>query len=1176
MGTVRQLRHRIHWSLRGAGWLMAAVVATVVIGVIVIRHSDAAITPWSSANMTAITSGSTHSCGIDAGKAYCWGNGLSGQLGSGSSTQSLIATPVATSTGLAGKTVTAISAGGYHTCAIASGTVYCWGLNTNGQLGNGTTTKSQVPVAVNTSGVLAGKAVTGITVGAFHSCAIADSRAYCWGLNSSGQLGNGSTAQSSSPVEVTASGVLLDKTVTTISAGSSHTCVAASNLAYCWGNNGYGQLGNNSTADSNVPVAVDVTTKEKGNFISSLKDQVVIKITAGSTHTCAIAGNKAHCWGNNTNGQLGNNSTTQSLVPVFVSLDGIAGNAVSDISAGTSHSCVVAANNAYCWGNNTNGQLGNNSTTQSLVPVFVDDSGVLSGRQELLIAAGSSHTCVISDSISFCWGSGAEGRLGSNATNDTTTAQRTFVAVPLSSTNYRLYENIDSATPGAPLAALNQPASLSEPGDAFRLRMGFRNGVVSHWSDISTSITHTCGISAGKAYCWGDNNSGKLGTGSLENTLVPTEVISSGALTGKIVTDISAGSYHTCAVAGGQAFCWGNNNSGRLGTVANSNTSVPTAVNAFGALSGKVVTDISAGDSHTCAIADGQAFCWGYNLNGRLGDGTTLTRTAPAAVARTGVLAGKVVTDISAGTTHSCATADGQAFCWGMNTNGRLGNGATAQSTTPVAVNTSSGLLGKTVTSISAGAVHSCAVASQRAYCWGGNFNGQLGNNTTTESLTPVAVDTSGVINSKSVQSISSSNAHTCAMADQQAYCWGANAGRLGNNSATQSATPVAVATSGALSGTSIVGVSSGFVHTCAVASHAIYCWGGNSNGVFGDGTTIASNSAVAATPVATKPGDDRTVMSNSNSFKLQYALKTAVTCERQINGFTDVTATSAIAWYPNSSVTTNTPITQDPDDPTEADDTVYQHYIGSGTTFTNSVDVAPYKNTLWDFSLKHNTGSAGAHFCLKMTYENGEPLEQFVAYPEIIIPAGSVEIGFVDFNGSPISNPAFAFEPRNRSPECQTAVGYFGSYNGDKLLVTQQGSVAGSWSVSIAPTGGRTALWESADTGAYYDFNDPSGSPAGCNSGSDGDGYAGQLAFGLDTVSFSPLDGCSTAGLMWSGDPESFSDGVVDQITLISGSSAQADCGWLYYGPEMYQTIPGDQSGGDYRIELTATVVAQ
>ena len=262
-------------------------------------------------------------------------------------------------------------------------------------------------------------------------------------------------------------------------------------------------------------------------------------------------------------------------------------------------------------------------------------------------------------------------------------------------------------------------------------------------TNITASQYHTCAVTSdGTAACWGANWYGQLGDGTITNSMTPVAV-TSGALAGKTVTNITASYYHTCAVLlDGTAACWGVNDYGQLGTGTTTNSRIPVAVTS-GALTNKIVTNITASYYHTCAVlSDGTAACWGANWYGQLGNGHNSSNT-PVAVTG-GALAGKTVTNITAGYAHTCAVlSDGTAACWGGNDYGQLGTGAS--SSTPVAV-TSGALAGKTVTNITASQYHTCAVTSDgTAACWGYNNYGQLGNGTTTTSnttqtTTPVAV----------------------------------------------------------------------------------------------------------------------------------------------------------------------------------------------------------------------------------------------------------------------------------------------------------------------------------------------------------------------------------------------------------------------------------------------------
>ena len=370
-----------------------------------------------SQGAASISAGNSDSCAIESGKAYCWGRNDAGQLGDGTTNDSTVPVPVDTSGVLAGKTLTQITVGVNHTCALDStGSAYCWGDNEFGELGVNIPVQSTIPVAVDTSGVLAGKSLTQITAGEQETCAVDSSGAYCWGWNDYGQLGDGSTAYDSFvPVPVDTAGVLAGKNLTHVTAGWRDACALdTTGVAYCWGLNTYGQLGDGSTAESNIPVAVDTAGVLAGKNLS--------QITAGTQSTCALdsTGN-AYCWGDNESGELGNGTATSSSVPVAVDTGGIlAGKSLTQISAanGGSHTCSLDnLGDAYCWGFNSLGQLGDGGTADSLVPVAVDTGGVLAGKNLTQITTGGGHTCTLDTAAAvYCWGWNLFGEIGDNST----------------------------------------------------------------------------------------------------------------------------------------------------------------------------------------------------------------------------------------------------------------------------------------------------------------------------------------------------------------------------------------------------------------------------------------------------------------------------------------------------------------------------------------------------------------------------------------------------------------------------------------------------------------------------------------------------------------------------------------------------------------------------------------
>lgn len=346
-------------------------------------------------HVTQIALGGNHTCAVTtAGGVKCWGRNDFGQLGNSSTTNSSVPVEVY---GLASG-VSSISAGSSHSCALTTGGgVKCWGFNGHGYLGDNGTTNSSVPV--NVSGLQSGVVSLAGNAASQHTCVITSGGgAMCWGLNGYGQLGNNSTADGLAPVAVKG----LSTGVVQLTTGMYHTCAITSGaIAKCWGFNGYGQLGNNSNTSSAIPA--DVTNLSAG----------VTHIAGGRIHTCAVlADGAAKCWGGNDYGQLGNNSTAASWAPLSVT--GLT-SGVARVSTGGDHTCALTMTGAAkCWGYNGAGILGNGNATDSWVPV--DVSGLAAGVA--VIATGYSHTCAVTNIGSTrCWGYNPYGQLGNGSTS---------------------------------------------------------------------------------------------------------------------------------------------------------------------------------------------------------------------------------------------------------------------------------------------------------------------------------------------------------------------------------------------------------------------------------------------------------------------------------------------------------------------------------------------------------------------------------------------------------------------------------------------------------------------------------------------------------------------------------------------------------------------------------------
>ncbi|MFZ3009609.1 MAG: prepilin-type N-terminal cleavage/methylation domain-containing protein [Candidatus Microsaccharimonas sp.] len=427
--------------------------------------------------------------------------------------------------------------GSSRNCAISRGnTAYCWGTNTYGQLGNNSTTNSAIPAAVLTTGVLSGKTIKSLTLGYQHTCAIAsDDKVYCWGRNNYGQLGNSTTTDSSVPVVVSTTGVLSGKTIKSLVAGFAHTCaLATDSKVYCWGYGFFGQLGNSSTANSSVPVAVSTSGVLSGKTVKSLENDS----DSGDTNCVIASDDRPYCWGINTFGILGNSSTTNSSIPVAVSTAGVlSGKTIKSLDVDDETACAIASDdNLYCWGRGENGKLGNGTTTNSSVPVAVSTAGVLSGKTIKSVSVTYGHMCAIaSDHNLYCWGLNNYGQLGNNSTTSSSLPVAVSTAGVLSG------------------KTINQ---------------------------VVNSDYITCALASdAKVYCWGNNEYGQVGNNSYTNALAPTAVLTDGALNGKTIKSLVYGSGFACALdSDSYAYCWGDTSSGALGNGSMSSSTFPVKV----------------------------------------------------------------------------------------------------------------------------------------------------------------------------------------------------------------------------------------------------------------------------------------------------------------------------------------------------------------------------------------------------------------------------------------------------------------------------------------------------------------------------------------------------------------------------------------------------------------------
>jgi alpha-tubulin suppressor-like RCC1 family protein len=345
---------------------------------------------------TNISAGAYYTCAVTSGSdGFCWGGGSQGQLGIGTTVAEAL-TPTQVVGGLKFATISTSLTNGSskHTCALTvTGVAACWGKGNEGQLGDGAFVSSSSPVLV--SGL---PELERVAVGAAHSCALVkeSGAAWCWGNNADGNLGNGDRVSSDVPVPV-AGGL----SFRSIDLGTTYTCgITTGGDLYCWGNLDLDHQFVPDTGSSLTPRLVSSTLELR-------------EVTAGWFHACAVDGaGAAYCWGDNHEGQLGSGDPLGGLTPAIV----IGGLTFSSLAAGAEHTCgITTAGRAYCWGSDNGGQLGQpwNPTCGADDPSCVAPLEVPGLASMSAVSAGASHTCGITvGGEAYCWGANPVGELG--------------------------------------------------------------------------------------------------------------------------------------------------------------------------------------------------------------------------------------------------------------------------------------------------------------------------------------------------------------------------------------------------------------------------------------------------------------------------------------------------------------------------------------------------------------------------------------------------------------------------------------------------------------------------------------------------------------------------------------------------------------------------------------------
>ena len=581
-----------------------------------------------------------------------------------------------------------VSTGYYHTCGIrdeswtGTYTLWCWGDDDSDQLGDSATGDQPEPIEVDggfTDWIQ-------LSAGSYHTCGIRDivgaKTAFCWGWNGFGQLGDAGGGNRSTPWPVSC-------TFTDwlqLSAGVNHTCGVRDELfagntftTWCWGENSAGQVGDNTIINRDAPVKVT------GGYTDW------VQVSGGEWHTCGIRGDTGQpwCWGYNAYGQLGDGSGGYKPYPVIER-----GGSTNwfYVNAGRSHVCGIKTDGTlWCWGRNDDGQLGIGDTDDRSVPKQIGAS-----TDWQYVDAGDFHSCGVRDESGnlnlYCWGDNSQYQLGDNGVSggNSTVPVQEFMG----------YTNWDAIT-------------------------------------LSAGAYHNCCIrdNAGDrtAWCWGDSGSGQAGDGiSGAGNYVEYPIEVTGGYNDWVT--ISAGGWHTCGIrdeySAGLTFtiwCWGNNFFGQLGNTGYPSGSTWPVKEEGGS------TDwwqVSAGNSHTCGIKNDQTlWCWGDNEYGQIGNGSGSDEPVPVQVGTESDWQ-----DVSVGMFHTCGVrSDGgqwTIWCWGLNSSRQLGVGDYTDRSVPTQVGAATGWADQ----IAAGNYQSCALkgsgGNNELWCFGSNVYGQLGDGT--------------------------------------------------------------------------------------------------------------------------------------------------------------------------------------------------------------------------------------------------------------------------------------------------------------------------------------------------------------------------------------------------------------------------------------------------------------
>lgn len=752
-----------------------------------------------SALPVAIAAGGSHTIELKPdGTVWAWGSNQYGQLGDGTTTNS--PAPIQVS-GLTD--ITAIAAGKDHTIAHkADGTVWAWGKNEYGQLGAETieTCYAHLSCATTPIQVSGLTHVIAIAAGEANSIALKDDgTVWAWGSNQYGQLGAETIETCSysvlcSSIPVNAAGLT---EIIAIGIGGRHSvALKADGTVWTWGNNWLGQLGDGTNTDSLIPVQV-----------SGLTD--VAAIAVGRLHSVALkTDGTVWGWGDNSGGQLGDGTIGRNSTPVQVSYI----TNITNIAVGDRHTMALNIDGTvWAWGSNQYGQLGDGTNIDSTTPVQV------SGLTDIIaIAGGMPHSIAVKNGDTlWAWGENSAVQLGAVSTDlcgyssdVDCSLNAVLVRDSTTSTDYSVGGVVSGLGDGEVLILQNNgrdDITITANGP-FTFAATLTDLEIYNITVLTQPLDQVCSVTSGRINA---------------ADVTDMQVTCSDILTN--VTAIAAGGIHTVALrTDGTVWAWGGNGYGQLGNRTTVSNSMLVQVEGL-----TNVISVAAGDYHTIALkADGTVWGWGLNHYGQLGSGTTIASDTPIQVVG--------LTDVASIATRGHYTFaiknDGTVWAWGYNSYGQLGDGTTTVSSTPVQISALTEVI-----SITTGDRHTVALKTDgTVWAWGGNYYGQLGDGTTTESFIPVQV--SGLTD---IVAISAGDFHTLAIkTDGTAWIWGNNKlGLLESGEPIYSTTPEQLISLMDVTAIDGGGGIDGPFSVALEVDNTVWTWGENTLGQLGNGT---------------------------------------------------------------------------------------------------------------------------------------------------------------------------------------------------------------------------------------------------------------------------------------------------------------------------------------------------